>query len=161
MHKEVSHHNVLAPDLRENLCVKSVREEVQRTSEILATHDVICYGSVAPKINITSKWCALMETYINICKRDDQCEFAIWHRKLKPGLCDNWEGWDGVGSGRKFQEEGDILYLWLIHVNIWQKPTQYCKYPLIKNKYFFKNRRCTAKKNYVLQKPRFAFLSSF
>ena len=40
MHKEVSHHNVLPPDLRENLCVKSVREEVQRTSEILATRDV-------------------------------------------------------------------------------------------------------------------------
>ena len=40
MHKEVSHHNVLAPDLREDLCVKSVREQVQRTSEILATHNV-------------------------------------------------------------------------------------------------------------------------
>jgi hypothetical protein len=25
------------------------------------------------------------------------------------------------------------VYLWLIHVDIWQKPTQYCNFPLIKN----------------------------
>ena len=42
-------------------------------------------------------------------------------------LCDNLEGWVGVGGGREAQEGGDVLYLWLIHVNIWQKPTQYCK----------------------------------
>ena len=24
-------------------------------------------------------------------------------------------------------EGGDILYLWLIHVDVWQKPIQYCK----------------------------------
>ena len=35
-------------------------------------------------------------------------------------------GWDGVGGGRKVLEGGDI-YLWLIHVVVWQKPTQYCK----------------------------------
>ena len=34
------------------------------------------------------------------------------------------EGWDGVGGGREVQEGGDI---WLIHVDVWQKPTQYCK----------------------------------
>ena len=28
-----------------------------------------------------------------------------------------------VGGGR----EGICFYLWLIHVDIWQKPTQYCK----------------------------------
>ena len=26
----------------------------------------------------------------------------------KQALCDNLEGWDGVGGGREFQEEGDI-----------------------------------------------------
>ena len=35
-------------------------------------------------------------------------------------------GWDGVGGGRKVLEGGDI-YLWLIHVVVWQKPIQYCK----------------------------------
>ena len=29
-------------------------------------------------------------------------------------------------SGREVQEGGDI-YLWPIHVDVWQKPTQYCK----------------------------------
>lgn len=26
-----------------------------------------------------------------------------------------------------FQREGAYTYLWLIHVDVWQKPTQYCK----------------------------------
>ena len=33
-------------------------------------------------------------------------------------------GWGGgAGGGR----EGTHVYLWLIHADIWQKPTQYCK----------------------------------
>jgi len=35
------------------------------------------------------------ETYITICKIDSQCEFAVWLRKLKQGLCISLEGWDG------------------------------------------------------------------
>ena len=46
-------------------------------------------------------------------------------------LCDNLEGRVGAGDGREFQEGGDIrmpmVSLWLIHVDMWQKPTQYCK----------------------------------
>ena len=34
-----------------------------------------------------------IETYITICKKDSQWEFAVWHRKLKQGLCINLEGW--------------------------------------------------------------------
>ena len=26
-----------------------------------------------------------------------------------------------------FRREGTFVYLWLIHVVVWQKPTQYCK----------------------------------
>ena len=29
--------------------------------------------------------------------------------------------------GGRFRREGIYVYLWLIHVDIWQKPTQYCK----------------------------------
>ena len=29
-------------------------------------------------------------------------EFAIWLRELKPGLCNNLEGWDGEGGGMEF-----------------------------------------------------------
>ena len=33
-----------------------------------------------------------METYITLCKKDSQWEFAVWLRKLKQGLCFNLEG---------------------------------------------------------------------
>ena len=32
-----------------------------------------------------------------------------------------WEG------GRRFKTEGTYVYLWLIHGDVWQKPTQYYK----------------------------------
>ena len=49
--------------------------------------------------------------------------------QLKLVLCDNREGWDGVGVRREgeFKREGTYEYLWLIHVDVWQKPTQYYK----------------------------------
>ena len=31
------------------------------------------------------------------------------------------------GSGRGIQDGGTHVYPWLIHVNVWQKPPQYCK----------------------------------
>ena len=44
----------------------------------------------------------------------------------KPVHWNNAEGWDGEGSGRWFRM-GPHVHLWLIHVNVWQKPLQYCK----------------------------------
>ena len=38
--------------------------------------------------------------------------------------------------GGSFEREG-TPYLWLIHVDVWQKPTQYCKAPI---KHFFKKK---------------------
>ena len=29
--------------------------------------------------------------------------------------------------GRRFKREGTHVYLWKIHVDVWQKLTQYCK----------------------------------
>ena len=68
-----------------------------------------------------------VETYITICKIDSQWEFAVWLRKVKLGLCNNLEGWDGEEGGREGQERGDCAYLWWIHVDVWLKPTQFCK----------------------------------
>ena len=34
-------------------------------------------------------------------------------------FCDNLEWWDGVGG--RFKREGTHVYLWLIHVDLWQK----------------------------------------
>ena len=53
-------------------------------------------------------------SYVTICNRDSQQEFAVWLRKLKQGLCINLEGWGGEGDGR----EGTYVYLWLIHVEV-------------------------------------------
>ena len=42
-----------------------------------------------------------METYITICKRGSQREFAVWFRKLKQELYINLEGRDGEGDERE------------------------------------------------------------
>ena len=71
-----------------------------------------------------------METYITICKIDCQWEFAVWLRELKPlnpVLSNNLEEWDGEGCGKVVQEGGTYVYLWLIHVEVWQKPTNSVK----------------------------------
>ena len=47
------------------------------------------------------------------------------HSKLV--LWDNPEGWDGEGGGRGGSGWGTHVHPWLIHVNVWQKPLQYCK----------------------------------
>ena len=49
-----------------------------------------------------------METYITICKIDNQREFAVRLRKLKQRLCINLVGWAGAGDGREVQKGGDI-----------------------------------------------------
>ena len=41
-------------------------------------------------------------------------------------LCDNLEEWDGEKDRRGFRK-GTYVYLWLIYVDVWQKPIQYCK----------------------------------
>ena len=33
----------------------------------------------------------------------------------------------GCEVGRRFRRKGTYVYLWLIHADVWQKPTQYCK----------------------------------
>ena len=48
------------------------------------------------------------DPYTNMCKIDSQWEFAVWLRELKPGLCDNLEGWDGVGGRSEIQEGRDM-----------------------------------------------------
>ena len=68
-----------------------------------------------------------METYVTICKRDSQWEFAVWLKELKHGLCNNLEKWDGVGGGRRFKKEETYVNLWLIYVDVWQKPTNSVK----------------------------------
>ena len=44
-----------------------------------------------------------------------------------PVLYDNLGGGMGWAVGGRFKRERTYIYLWLIHVDMWQKPTQYCK----------------------------------
>ena len=48
-------------------------------------------------------------------------------QEAQPSACNNLEGWVGVGSGGNFKWEGAYVYLWLIHITVWQKPTQHYK----------------------------------
>ena len=48
-------------------------------------------------------------------------------QELNSVLCENLEGWDGRKMGRKFRRERTYVYLWLIHLDVWQKLTQYCE----------------------------------
>jgi len=56
----------------------------------------------------------------------------VW---IQGSLCNERSRRDRVRRevGRGFRIEGTHAYLWLIHVDLWQKPSQYCKnYPSIK-----------------------------
>ena len=64
--------------------------------------------------------------------------YHMWNRLLAQVWCMkmhskpvHWdpEGWDGEGSGTWEAGSGCRTHVhpWLIHVNVWQKPPQYCK----------------------------------
>ena len=40
---------------------------------------------------------------------------------------DDPEGWYGEGRGRGCSRWGTRVHLWQMHVDVWQKPIQYCK----------------------------------
>ena len=47
----------------------------------------------------------------------------------------------GKEVGRTFKREGTYVYLWMTHVEVWQKPTQYFKAIILqlkKNKFILK-----------------------
>ena len=51
----------------------------------------------------------------------------------KPVRWDNPEGRGRERGGRGFRMGETHVYLWLIHVNVWQKPPQYCKAITLRN----------------------------
>ena len=65
--------------------------------------------------------------YITIGKIDGQCNSMHEAGQPKPVPWDNPEGWGGEGGWRGVQDGGTHVHPWLIHVNVWQKPPQYCK----------------------------------
>ena len=77
------------------------------------------------------KWDNLREEhwniYITICEIDCQSRFYAWDRVLRASAL----GWPwGMEWGGRWEEGSGWethVYPWLIHVNVWQKPLQYCK----------------------------------
>ena len=49
--------------------------------------------------------------------------------------------------GVRFKKEGTYVYLWVIHVDVWQKPTQYCKAIVLRLKI---NKLKTTKKKLIV-----------
>ena len=47
-------------------------------------------------------------TYTTICQTGSQQKFVGCLRELQLGLCNNLEGWERVGGGRKVLKGGDI-----------------------------------------------------
>ena len=68
--------------------------------------------------------------HTTICEIDSQWEFAVDSGSLNH-LCNNLQRWVGVGGRREGQAKGTYVYLWLIHVDVWQRPIRYCKEAII------------------------------
>ena len=76
-------------------------------------------------------------THTHICKIDSWWEFAVCHRELNQELCENLQGWDDVGGGRKVQEEGGICVPVADSCSCMAgtNTTQLSNYPPIRNKF--------------------------
>ena len=61
--------------------------------------------------------------------------------ELKPGLCNNLEGGTGWMVGGRVRRERTQEYLWLIHVDIWQKQTQHRKAIILQLKIIFSRKK--------------------
>ena len=69
-----------------------------------------------------------METYITICKMKSHFTyFALCLRELKWGSVATQRGGMRREVGGMFKRERTYVYLWLIHVDFWQKLAQCCK----------------------------------
>ena len=65
--------------------------------------------------------------YITICEIDHQSRFDAWDRVLRASALGWPRGMERGGRWDGGSEWGTHVHPWLIHVNAWQKPPQYCK----------------------------------
>jgi len=64
---------------------------------------------------------------VTICELETRASSVHKAGHSERVLWDSPEGWGAEGGGRGVQDEGTLVYPWLIHVDVWQKPPQYCK----------------------------------
>ena len=78
-------------------------------------------------------WDDLREQHRNMytikCETDRQFRLDAWDKCSGLVHWDDPEGWMGrqVGGGLRMGNTCKCVESWLIHVNVWQKPLQYCK----------------------------------
>lgn len=82
------------------------------------TDEPICRPAVETQTeNRMWTWCgkerdelerAAWNIYMTICKTEPGGNLGYDAGSSHQALCDNLEGWDGVGGGRKVQERGDM-----------------------------------------------------
>ena len=94
--------------------------------------DIVEFSITINQLDIIDSLRLLQPTAEYILFSSSHGTFTIHHYRCIPGnpktvLYDNLEGWDGVGAGREVQERRAYVYRRLIHVDVWQKPTKYCK----------------------------------
>ena len=58
-----------------------------------------------------------------------------------------------MGVGGRFKREGTYVYLWLIHIVVWQKTTQHCKGTILQFKKKGKSQKKKRKKQTQLKQP--------
>ena len=83
-------------------------------------------------------------SYITICKIDSQWEFAVGSGNSHRGSVSTKRGRVGREMEGRFRSGGTYVYLWLIHVEVWQKTTEFCKaiiLPLKINIFFLKKEK--------------------
>ena len=81
-------------------------------------------------------------TYTTICKIDSGNLLSDSGNSNQDSMTTQ-RGGRGSDVGGRFKREETYVYLWLIHVDKWQKPTQYCKATILQLKItFFK--KCKA-----------------
>ena len=65
--------------------------------------------------------------YITICEIDDQSKFDAQNRVFKANALGQPRGMGWGGKWERRSGWGTHVHPWLIHVNVWPKPLQYCK----------------------------------
>ena len=94
------------------------------------------------------------DMYITVCKKQVTSVSSVHHAgHSKCLLWDSPKGSGGEGGGRGVQERwggGIHACLWAIHVDVWQKPSQYCKVIILQLNLKIKYLRSIPKKRNVL-----------
>ena len=80
-----------------------------------------------------------METYtLRHVKQTASGNLLYDSENSQRGSVTTQRGGKGRQEAGRYHREGKYVYLWLIHVDVWQKPTQYYKPIILQLKIFFK-----------------------